>query len=119
MANHSSAKYLRYPQNTHEPVSNSMVYVCTNNLPRKDTNFLGRSVNICVRRCGGGYGAKLGRSAITAEVCALAAQKLNKPVRMVMQLELNMQCIGKRYPMYAKYEVRVVLHRFRTILSFL
>lgn len=61
-----------------------------------------------MKRCGGGYGAKLGRSALIACACALAANKLKVPVKMVMSLETNMESIGKRFPMYGKYEVKML-----------
>lgn len=38
---------------------------------------------------------------------ALAAFKLNKPVKMVMSLQDNMKVIGKRFPCSADYEVGV------------
>jgi xanthine dehydrogenase molybdopterin-binding subunit B len=54
------------------------------------------SINIKVRRLGGGYGAKISRNALISAACALAAHKLNRPVRFVMNLETNMAAIGKR-----------------------
>lgn len=63
------------------------------------------SINIKVRRLGGGYGAKISRSAITSTACALAAHKLHRPVRLVMNLETNMAAIGKRYSAAFDYEV--------------
>lgn len=62
-------------------------------------------MNVSAKRCGGGYGAKLGRSALVATACAVAANNRKAPVRMVMPLETNMEAVGKRFPMYAKYEV--------------
>jgi xanthine dehydrogenase/oxidase len=63
------------------------------------------SINIKVRRLGGGYGGKISRSAITSTACALAAHKLHRPVRLVMNLETNMAAIGKRYSAAFDYEV--------------
>lgn len=61
-------------------------------------------VNVRTKRCGGGFGSKLGRSALVATACAVAADNCKVPVMMVMQLETNMEAVGKRFPIYAKYE---------------
>jgi xanthine dehydrogenase molybdopterin-binding subunit B len=63
------------------------------------------SININVRRLGGGYGAKISRSALIATSCALAAHILCRPVRFVMNLETNMAAIGKRCRVAFDYEV--------------
>lgn len=60
-------------------------------------------VNASVKRVGGGYGAKITRSAQTAAACALGAYLTRRPVRMHMDLETNMKSVGKRFPYYAKY----------------
>lgn len=65
-----------------------------------------------MRRLGGSYGGKIGRSALPAGVCALAAYIQRRPVRMVMQLESNMKWLGKRNPMYTKYDVSSSVHYF-------
>lgn len=70
-------------------------------------NIPENSINISVKRCGGGYGSKLGRSALVSTACAVAAHNMKVPVRMVVKLETNMEAIGKRFPMYGKYEVAV------------
>lgn len=58
-----------------------------------------------LRRVGGAYGSKVTRSSLTATATALAAHKLNRPVRMVLRLQTNMRALGKRYPNFASYEV--------------
>jgi xanthine dehydrogenase/oxidase len=63
------------------------------------------SINIKVRRLGGGYGGKITRSALISTACALAAHKLHRPVRLVMNLETNMAAIGKRCNAAFDYEV--------------
>ncbi|CAG2058957.1 unnamed protein product, partial [Timema podura] len=62
-------------------------------------------ININVRRLGGAYGAKISRSCQIATACAVAAHTLNKPVRIVMKLETNMESIGKRNDVATDYEV--------------
>jgi xanthine dehydrogenase molybdopterin-binding subunit B len=58
-----------------------------------------------VRRIGGGYGAKIGQSIQVSAACAVAADALNRPVRLIMPLETNMAAIGKRPPAAIDYEV--------------
>ncbi|XP_054281347.1 uncharacterized protein LOC128999016 [Macrosteles quadrilineatus] len=65
------------------------------------------SVNLSIRRCGGGYGSKLGKSGVVAVACALGAYQLQRPVRMVMSIESNMDAIGKRAACLFKYETGV------------
>ncbi|KAF2897493.1 hypothetical protein ILUMI_08680, partial [Ignelater luminosus] len=62
-------------------------------------------INIIVKRVGGAYGAKITRCAQTACAAALAAHKLQKPVKMHMSFSMNMDVVGKRYPSAADYEV--------------
>lgn len=71
----------------------------------KTIKFLIR-INMKVRRLGGAYGAKLSRSSHAATVCALASHLLQRPVRIVLNLETNMAWQGKRFPCYTEYEVR-------------
>ncbi|XP_012273308.1 xanthine dehydrogenase/oxidase [Orussus abietinus] len=65
------------------------------------------SINICVRRIGGGYGAKISRATQIACACALVCHKLNRPARFVMSIESNMMAIGKRYSTLQQYDVEV------------
>ncbi|KAL7051325.1 hypothetical protein ACKWTF_004430 [Chironomus riparius] len=64
-------------------------------------------INMSVRRLGGGFGGKISRPAQLACACALATIKLNKPVRLVLTIEDNMNIIGKRFPLYNEYIVEV------------
>jgi xanthine dehydrogenase/oxidase len=74
-------------------------------LKKTDVFDVFSSINIKVRRLGGGYGAKISRNALISTACALAAHKLHRPVRLVMNLETNMAAIGKRYDAAFDYEV--------------
>ncbi|XP_058120344.1 xanthine dehydrogenase/oxidase-like isoform X1 [Anopheles ziemanni] len=65
------------------------------------------SLNLYVRRLGGGYGSKGTRATLVACAAALAAHKTQRPVRLVMTLEANMEAIGKRYGVFSNYEVDV------------
>nr|CAD7445654.1 unnamed protein product [Timema bartmani] len=65
------------------------------------------SIDVVVRRMGGGYGIKITRPNFSAAACSLAAMDLGKPVRMVMTMEANMEVFGKRAEVYTTYEAGV------------
>lgn len=58
-----------------------------------------------VKRIGGGFGGKETRSAILAIPVAIAAYKLRKPVRAVLDRDEDMQVTGYRHPCLVKYKV--------------
>lgn len=64
-------------------------------------------VDMKVRRLGGAYGGKIEKCNLSAAACAVAANKLNVPVRIVLDIKTNMEMLGKRLPYYAKYKVMV------------
>ncbi|XP_078042324.1 uncharacterized protein LOC144472818 isoform X2 [Augochlora pura] len=70
-------------------------------------NIPNNSINVNVRRLGGGYGAKISRATLIACACALVSYKLNRPARFIMSIESNMKVIGKRYDTRQDYEVGV------------
>jgi xanthine dehydrogenase molybdopterin-binding subunit B len=63
-------------------------------------------INMNVRRLGGGFGGKISRGNIVACASALAAHKLNRPVRFVMKIEPNMNIIGKRHANICDYSIK-------------
>uniref|UniRef100_A0A182IX03 Aldehyde oxidase n=1 Tax=Anopheles atroparvus TaxID=41427 RepID=A0A182IX03_ANOAO len=65
------------------------------------------SLNFTVRRLGGGFGAKLTRASQIACACALAAQLTKRPVRFVLNIETNMEAIGKRSGCISNYQINV------------
>uniref|UniRef100_A0A182KGJ4 FAD-binding PCMH-type domain-containing protein n=1 Tax=Anopheles christyi TaxID=43041 RepID=A0A182KGJ4_9DIPT len=65
------------------------------------------SLNVCVRRIGGGYGGKASRAVQIACACALACHLTKRPVRLVMTIESNMVAIGKRYGVVSTYTAEV------------
>ncbi|XP_011061244.1 PREDICTED: xanthine dehydrogenase/oxidase-like isoform X2 [Acromyrmex echinatior] len=73
-------------------------------------NVLGvknNSINIHIRRIGGGYGAKISRNVLFSCSCALVCHKLNRPARLIMSIEGNMQAQGKRISSRHEYEIGV------------
>ncbi|XP_064073184.1 uncharacterized protein LOC113399628 [Vanessa tameamea] len=65
------------------------------------------SINVIVRRVGGGYGGKITRSSQIACAAALVSQLQGKPCRFILPLQTNMKIIGKRAPTYCKFEAGV------------
>lgn len=57
-----------------------------------------------VKRIGGGFGGKETRASILAVPVAIAAFKLKKPVRAVLDRDEDMQATGYRHPCLIKYE---------------
>ncbi|RWR80438.1 xanthine dehydrogenase/oxidase [Cinnamomum micranthum f. kanehirae] len=61
-------------------------------------------ITVNVKRVGGAYGAKLNRTPPVAMACAMAADMLQKPVRLVLDLPTNMQLVGGRSPYLCRYK---------------
>ncbi|XP_064601061.1 xanthine dehydrogenase-like [Liolophura sinensis] len=64
-------------------------------------------IQIEVSRLGGSYGAKLTRSFSTSCASALAAHLLQRPVKLMMNFNTQMETTGKRPSYYAQYNVGV------------
>ncbi|KAJ0175481.1 hypothetical protein K1T71_008640 [Dendrolimus kikuchii] len=58
-----------------------------------------------VKRMGGGFGGKESRGMLVALPVALAAHKLNRPVRCMLDRDEDMQMTGTRHPFLIKYRV--------------
>ena len=97
------AKTLGIPNNRfcfhHSPLSDASSSYCTHSRSRDCR------INIRVRRLGGAYGGKITRANMPATACAIAADKFNCPVRLVMNFNTNLEAIGKRLPYLIKYKV--------------
>ncbi len=56
-------------------------------------------------RMGGGFGGKETQGNTWAALVALAAWKTNRPVRVMLDRDLDMQLTGKRHPFHARFDV--------------
>jgi len=63
------------------------------------------AVNIKVRRVGGGFGGKIFKPPFFTALAAQVAMKAQKPVRLVLPRETDMQLTGGRQEMEASWEV--------------
>ncbi|CAJ2653769.1 unnamed protein product [Trifolium pratense] len=63
------------------------------------------NVRVITRRVGGGFGGKGAKSMAAAASCALAAHKLQRPVRMYLNPKTDMIMVGGRHPMKITYNV--------------
>ncbi|CAH8341865.1 unnamed protein product [Eruca vesicaria subsp. sativa] len=63
------------------------------------------NVRVITRRVGGGFGGKAVKSMPVATACALAAHKLQRPVKMYLNRKTDMIMAGGRHPMKVTYNV--------------
>jgi xanthine dehydrogenase/oxidase len=64
------------------------------------------SVRVLLQREGGGFGGRQSRSRFISTAAALAAWKLNRPVRLQLDRNTNFIMCGNRHPFYAKYATK-------------
>jgi xanthine dehydrogenase/oxidase len=63
-----------------------------------------RVIALC-KRMGGGFGGKETRSVIVSAACAVAAHHLNRPVRMVLDRDVDFAVSGTRHAFRGQYRV--------------
>ncbi|MBP8874116.1 MAG: molybdopterin-dependent oxidoreductase, partial [Polaromonas sp.] len=68
-------------------------------------NLTTNDVEVICRRMGGAFGGKEGNSSIFSQSAALAAFKLQKPVKLRVNRDDDMMITGKRHDFRADYEV--------------
>jgi len=71
----------------------------------KALNVPANSINTTITRLGGSYGAKISLPNQLATAAAVAANKLEKPVRLWVPLEDNTKLFGKRSPYVFDYKI--------------
>ncbi|XVE59721.1 hypothetical protein DITRI_Ditri05aG0069100 [Diplodiscus trichospermus] len=91
---------------------NCMVVYSSNQFPEYTNDTIakclgvpGHNVRVITRRVGGGFGGKASKAVTVATACALAAYKLQRPVRIYMNRKTDMIMAGGRHPMAITYSV--------------
>ncbi|MDC0436373.1 xanthine dehydrogenase molybdopterin binding subunit [Candidatus Pelagibacter sp.] len=76
----------------------------TQQIISKMLNQKSNSITVLVRRIGGGFGGKE-TNFLTSSICALLANKTNKPVKLKLDRDDDMIMTGKRHDFYSDYKV--------------
>ena len=87
-----------------------VIFASTQN-PTKTQKFAARACGgipaskvVCrVKRMGGGFGGKETRSVFVSSAAALCAHRLNRPVRLNLDRDVDMWTTGTRHPFLARY----------------
>ena len=66
------------------------------------------NISVNIKRLGGAYGGKTTRSPFVASPVALAAWKLNRPVKIAMPRDVDMSMIGKRHAFRGDSQIAIV-----------
>ncbi|XP_038551164.1 xanthine dehydrogenase/oxidase-like, partial [Micropterus salmoides] len=77
----------------------------TQSLVAKAFGVPANRVVVRVKRMGGGFGGKESRTTLLSTVVAVAANKLKRPVRCMLDRDEDMLITGGRHPFYGKYKV--------------
>ncbi|KAI0225201.1 hypothetical protein L0F63_003442 [Massospora cicadina] len=68
------------------------------------------------KRLGGGFGGKETRASVVAVAAAVAAHASGRPVRYILDRDMDMLSSGNRHPCYAKYRLAITRDgRFRAL----
>ena len=77
----------------------------TQQIIAKMLNQKNNTINVEVRRIGGGFGGKETQSFIFAAICTLLSKKTKFPVKLKMDRDDDIIITGKRHDFHADYEV--------------
>tara|TARA_Y100000590_G_scaffold403261_1_gene489767 strand:+ start:1764 stop:4061 length:2298 start_codon:yes stop_codon:yes gene_type:complete len=77
----------------------------TQQIIAKMLNQKNNTINVEVRRIGGGFGGKETQSFIFAAICTLLSKKTKLPVKLRMDRDDDIIITGKRHDFHADYEV--------------
>eukprot|EP01102_Stenamoeba_stenopodia_P017016 TRINITY_DN6037_c1_g1_i4.p1 TRINITY_DN6037_c1_g1~~TRINITY_DN6037_c1_g1_i4.p1 ORF type:complete len:1420 (+),score=227.64 TRINITY_DN6037_c1_g1_i4:457-4260(+) len=62
-------------------------------------------VSVTIPSVGGGFGGKEPQAVFTACAAAVAARKLQQPVRLILERNVDMEAIGKRHSFIGEYKI--------------
>lgn len=62
-------------------------------------------ITMIVEQIGGGFGGKQHRAGIVGAQAAVAARKLNRPIRLLYDRATDMTMVGKRHPYHGDYHI--------------
>jgi len=92
--------------------NNEFIVHTSSQNPTKTANYVAHVLGIpkakvvCkVKRMGGGFGGKETRNVFISMACAVAAKKLNRSVRIMLDRDHDMCISGQRHPFLSKYKV--------------
>jgi xanthine dehydrogenase large subunit len=71
----------------------------------KVLNISMHKIEVDVLRLGGGFGGKEDQATPWAVMCALAATKLRRPVKMILHRQDDMRMTGKRHPYSSDFKI--------------
>lgn len=74
------------------------------------------SINVVVRRVGGGYGGKITRSCQIACSAALVTHLLGRTCRFILPLQTGMKIIGKRLPTNCNFQVSHIQQHYYLLI---
>lgn len=77
----------------------------TQSLVAKALGIPANRVHVRTKRLGGGFGGKESRTTVLSTVVSIAAHRLKRPVRCMLDRDEDMLVTGGRHPFYAKYKV--------------
>ena len=66
------------------------------------------SINVIVRRIGGGFGGKE-TNFLTSAICSLLSYKTKKPIKLRLDRDDDIIITGKRHDFYSDYEVDLTI----------
>ncbi len=95
------------------PVEDGQISIqCSTQHPTEVQHIVARAMALCdakvrveCRRMGGGFGGKESQPALFASLCAIAASKLGRSVKMRLDRDDDMIITGKRHPFQFEYDV--------------
>ncbi|XP_022086122.1 xanthine dehydrogenase/oxidase-like isoform X2 [Acanthaster planci] len=88
-----------------EVISSTQALTTTQLMVAKALGVPNNKVVTRVKRLGGGFGGKETRCCVQAAACAVAANKVSRPVRLMLDRDKDMSMSGTRHPFLGRYKV--------------